>query len=197
MSEDKNKIEFYDKRRIKSADDTCDDALEADLDRLPTFVEKMKAESEASQRQLKEYITAHKEKMAELDQLRKRLEADVERRALARFGDLIKDLFPSVDDFDRAIEQAAKTNPDDPLLEGVRLMRDGLLKVLAERGLEVINCENEPFDPEVAQAVSVEPVDDEEKDNVVVEQLAPGYRFEGRVLRPALVRVGQKAGKEK
>lgn len=197
MSEEKEreesvKIEFYDKRRIKSAEDVCDDAEEADLDRLPTAVAKIQDQLDENDKRLKEYISAHKEKMAEMDQLRKRLEEDVDKRARARFGDMLKELFPFLDDLDRAVDQVAGSNSADPLVEGVRLMRDGFFKVLTTQGLEVINCENKPFDPETAQAVATVPVEDDEKDNVVVEQLATGYAYDGRVLRPALVRVGQK-----
>jgi len=189
---DEVKIEFLDKRRIKSADDVCDDSSEPDLDRLPTFVEKMKVEMEANDHRLKEYIAAHKEKMAEMDQLRKRLEEDVERRASEKFGMMLKDLFPCLDDFDRAIEQAAQTGADIKLVEGVRIAREGLFRVLASNGVEMINCQDKPFDPEIAQAVAIERVEDESKDNIVIEQLAPGYMFAGRVLRHALVRVGKK-----
>ncbi|MGK7345778.1 MAG: nucleotide exchange factor GrpE [Candidatus Nitrospinota bacterium M3_3B_026] len=191
--EEKSKIEFHDKRRIKSADDALGDVSGADLERLPTALERVMEQAAQSDARLKEYITASRERMAELDKVRKRLEADAEKRALTKFGEMLKELFGCLDDFDRAIGQAEKTRGDDPLLEGVRLMREGLFRVLTAHGLEVINCAGEPFDPERAQAIATEPVEDESKDNIVIEQLAPGYAFDGRVLRPALVRVGQKA----
>lgn len=192
--DEKPKIEFHDKRRIKSVDDTIAEASgEADLERLPTALQKALDQAAQSDARLKEYIAASRERMAELDKVRKRLEADASRRASARFGEMLKELFACMDDFDRAIGQAEKTRVDDPLLEGVRLMREGLLRVLTAHGLEVINCVGEPFDPERAQAVATEPVEDESRDNMVTEQLAPGYAFDGRILRPALVKVGQKA----
>lgn len=187
------KIDFVDKRRIKSVEDTCDDAPAADLDRIPTVVERLKSQTEASDTRLREYIAAHKEKMAEIDQLRKRLEADVERRANVRFGELVCELLPVIDNIDLAISHAAKDTPDDPMLRGVRLLRDGLFKVLTARGLEMVDCEGKPFDPETTQAVAVEHVEDDDKDNIVLEQLAAGYIFDGRVLRPSLARVGRKA----
>ncbi|HJM82782.1 MAG TPA: nucleotide exchange factor GrpE [Nitrospinota bacterium] len=192
MIEDKPKIDFVDKRRIKDVDDTCDDADEADLDRVPTFIEEMQGKVEASDERLKEYISAHKEKMGEMDQVRKRLEEDVERRAEIRFGELMADLFPILDDLDRAIKAAKDTDPNNQSLEGVVILRNQFFEVLSNRGLEMIDCVGEPFDPEMATAVAIEPVNDDKKDNIVVEMLAPGFRVGERVLRHAMVKVGQK-----
>ncbi|MBI5815208.1 MAG: nucleotide exchange factor GrpE [Nitrospinae bacterium] len=192
MSED-DKVEVRDKRRIKSVDDTCSDAPEADLERLPTFVDQLNEQMRQNDERLREYIAAHKERMAEVDQLRKRLEADVDNRAKARFGDLISALLPVMDDFDRALDHAKKANADEAILKGMGLLRDGLVKALTVRGLSVTDCAQKPFDPEVAQAVGVVEVEDAALDNIVMEQLTPGYVYEGRVLRPAMVRVGRKA----
>ncbi|MBF0170784.1 MAG: nucleotide exchange factor GrpE [Nitrospinae bacterium] len=193
FGEESPRIVVADKRRIRSADDTCDDADVADLTRAPSFVAKLEEEARLHDERLKEYIAAHKEKMAEMDALRKRLEADVENRARTRFGELVADLLPVVDDIDRAILMAHNSRSDDPLLAGVRMMRSGLMKALAARGLEEVNLVGTPFDPEAAQAVGVVPVEAEEDDQKVIEQLAPCYRFGGRVVRAALVRVGRKA----
>lgn len=191
--EEEEKIEVFDKRRIKTPDDVCEEEGEPDLDRTPLFVDKMKEEMEKKDSRLREYIAAHKEKMAEIDILRKKLEADVDNRAAARFGDLLKNLFPVIDDFDRAIEHARNDNPDDPMLTGVVMLRDGLFKVLTDAGLEITDFAGKPFDPEKAQAISTEAVEDEALDNIVIEQLAPGFLYNDKVLRPAMVRVGQKA----
>lgn len=189
---DNKRIELVDKRRIKSVDDTCDEPGEPDLARIPFVVDRLKEEKEKSDSLLKEYIAAHKEKMAEIDELRTRLEADVDNRATSRFGEMLKGLLPLIDDFDRAIDHAKKTNPDDPMLAGVTMLREGLFTLLTKEGLEIIDCAGKPFDPELAQAVGTQIVDDDKLDNVVIEQVAPGFSFGGLVLRPAMVRVGQK-----
>lgn len=182
---------FVDKRRIKSANDHVDEAGEADLDRAPTYVQQLQRESEENDARLKEYIAAHKAKMGEIDEFRKRLEADAENQAMIKFGEFIKELFPIIDDFDRAIDHAKKVNPDDPLLSGMEMLKSGFMKTLVKNGLEVTDFAGKPFDPELAQAIGVVTVDDESLDNSVVEQVVPGYLFNGRVLRPAMVKVGQ------
>jgi len=190
--EDDRKIEFVDRRRIKSPDDTVDSLEEANLERIPTYVERIQTKMDEKDSQLKEYISAHKEKMAEMDKVRKRLEEDVEHRSLNRFGEMMGSLLPVLDDLDRAIEAASRDDAQNPMLDGVAMVRSSLLEVLTGQGLEVIDCVGKRFDPELARALSTTPVDDEAEDNVVLEQLVPGYRFGSRVLRHALVRVGQK-----
>jgi len=194
MTKDKEPatIEFVDRRRIRSADDTCDDAPSADLERHPTIFSKMKDEALEKDQKLKEYIAAYKEQVEEMEKARKRLEEQADSRAETRFADVVSELFPAMDDLDRALDSARSANADDPLVKGVEMVRNRLFAVLARHGMEMINCLNEPFDPNVAQAVAVTPVEDEALDDKVVEQLSPGYRMGGRVLRHALVKVGHK-----
>ena len=191
MEPEKKEIAVTDKRRIKSADDTCDDAAAAELERAPTFVARLKSQVEENDSRLREYIAAHKERVAEMDRVRRRLEDEAAARADGKFAGLVAELLPALDDLDRALQAAAGMS--GPLVEGVRLSRGRLFEAMQKRGLEVIGCIGQPFDPEVAQAVGAVPVEDEAHDNLVLEQLAPGYRLGGRALRHALVRVGRKA----
>ena len=191
-TKDEKKIEFVDRRRIKSAEDTCGEEGEPDLERIPTAVGKMKAEAEANDQRLKEYIGAYKERVAELDKTRKRLEDESSARAQARFAGVVAELFPALDGLDRALESAMAANREDPLAKGVEMARSRIFAVLSKHGMEMIDCRDKEFDPEVAQAVAVAPVEDPAQDNMVLEQMAPGYRMGGMVLRHALVKVGQK-----
>ncbi|MDH5509225.1 MAG: nucleotide exchange factor GrpE [Nitrospinota bacterium] len=192
MKEEKESvIEFVDRRRIKSADDTCDDAPEADLERHPTIFGKMRDEALEKDQRLREYIAAYKGQVEEMEKARKRLEDQADSRAETRFADVVSELFPAMDDLDRALDAARSNDADDQLVRGVEMVRNRLFAVLARHGMEMIDCINELYDPNVAQAVAVELVDDEALDDKVVEQLSPGYRMSGRVLRPAMVKVGK------
>lgn len=183
---------FHDRRRIKSVDDTVDESGEPNLERAPSYLERLEKEKEENDARLKEYIAAYKTKMADVDEFRKKLEKDVAILSRRAFGDLLTDLFPVIDNVDRAIASLSGEGSDPVALDGVRMLREGLIKALVKAGLEITDFTGKPFDPEMAQAVGTEPVDDEALDNVVTEQLAPGYIHDGRVLRPAMVRVGQK-----
>lgn len=185
------KVEVIDKRRIKSADDTYDEALDAVL-ASGGGAGKPAGASDPNEAKLREFMAVYMKKMAEMDRVRKRLETEAEDRAKRKFGALVADLLPILDDMDRAITHADSAGADDSMVDGLRKMRDGFYSTLSAKGLEAINCANQPFDPQLAQAVAVTSVDDESSDNLVVEQYAPGYLYEGQVLRHAIVRVARK-----
>ncbi|MBF0292842.1 MAG: nucleotide exchange factor GrpE [Nitrospinae bacterium] len=184
------KVEVIDKRRIKSADDTYDEALDAQM--TSGGYGKPVGASDPNEAKLREFMAVYMEKMAEMDRVRKRLETEAEDRAKRKFGALVADLLPILDDMDRAIAHADSVGAGDSMVDGLRKMRDGFYSTLSAKGLTAINCANQPFDPELAQAVAVTSVDDESSDNLVLEQYAPGYLYEGQVLRHAIVRVARK-----
>jgi molecular chaperone GrpE len=185
------KVEVVDKRRIKSADDTYDESLDA----APTAsgtAGKQQVASDPNEAKFREFMAVYAEKMAEMDRVRKRLEAEAEDRAIRMFGALVAELLPILDDMDRAITHAAGVAADVSFVTGLRKLREGFFATLSARGLSVIDCADQPFDPQLAQAVAVTATDDEACDNLVVEQYAPGYAYEGQVLRHAIVRVARK-----
>jgi molecular chaperone GrpE len=97
-------------------------------------------------------------------------------RANAR---LVERLLPVLDNFERALAHA----DDDP---GVELLYKDFRKTLEVEGLEEIEAEGVPFDPQVHEAVQT--IEDEEAEGDVVSSVfRRGYRFKGQVLRPAMV----------
>lgn len=104
-------------------------------------------------------------------------------------GKLVLDLLPVLDNLDRTI-QAASNEASSALLDGARMVRGQLEQVLLRYGAEAIAAHGAPFDPSIHDAVAVTPVFDPRAHNRVVQQMQPGYRFGGRVLRPAKVVVG-------
>ena len=96
-------------------------------------------------------------------------------------GELAEKLLPVFDACDLALEHGA----DD-----VAPIRASLAQILESAGLEVLDPVDEPFDPNRHEAVFHEPADDgDDTGQVVVEVLRRGYAWDGRVLRPAMVRV--------
>ena len=129
---------------------------------------------------------------ADMDNLRKRLVREHEksrRRMLERF---MVDLLPVVDSMERGLEAA-----DDPsatvetLREGKQLIRKMLTKAMADHGLQVIEPVNEPFDPELHEAMTMLP-SAEHDENTVIEVMEKGYRLHERLIRPAKVVVSRK-----
>jgi len=106
---------------------------------------------------------------------------------------LVSKLLPILDNFDRAIA-AAEWNGDAPaVVEGARMIRGQLEKVLHAYGLARFDAVGAMFDPAVHDATNVIAVDDPSQDRIVVDQIEPGYTFGQRLLRPAKVVIGKYA----
>ena len=101
-------------------------------------------------------------------------------------GKLVMELLPVLDNIDRTL--LAPRGRQDPLVEGVRMVRGQLEGVLLRYGVERIDATGERFDPAVHEAVAT--VVDPQRVGMVIQQLEPGYRFGARLLRAAKVTVG-------
>jgi molecular chaperone GrpE len=132
---------------------------------------------------------------ADLENYRKRVER--ERADLLKFGqeEIMSDLIPVLDNFERALEAAGGAGDKAQLLEGVKLIRKQLLSVLRKYGLEQIESLAQPFNPERHEAVAELPSDDHAHGTVVAEHLK-GYTLNGRLLRPSAVTVSRAPGDE-
>jgi molecular chaperone GrpE len=107
---------------------------------------------------------------------------------------LAKDLLSVVDNLERAIESASKgAKKDDPVLKGVHLTLDDILKILEHHHVTPIKAVGEPFDPNYHQAMMQVETDDQPP-NTVADELQKGYMIHERLLRPTLVSVS-KAGR--
>lgn len=125
---------------------------------------------------------------AEFDNYRKRVER--ERRDLidAAANDVVRDLLAVVDDFDRAL--AAPATNSDALRKGVELIHRRLLDLLRARGVEPFESVGQIFNPTWHEGVATEPVGARREGEIVAE-LRRGYRANGKLLRPAQVKVAQ------
>jgi molecular chaperone GrpE len=126
---------------------------------------------------------------AEFDNYRKRAareNADFRDFAVA---DAARTLLPVIDNFSLALKNAT-ARPED-LRKGVELIHKQLQDVLQKLNVERVPAQGQPFDPNVHEAIEVVESDDV-PDHHVLEELQPGYRIKGRLLRPAMVRVAKK-----
>jgi len=124
---------------------------------------------------------------ADFDNYRKRTEKEHDQARHRGVENLVEQLLPVLDGFDRAL--AAH---DDPAYEdyrkGFELIRKQLWDLLAKQGVHRIESIGKEFDPNVHHAVEHVPTNDY-PDGAVIEEFQPGYTFYHRVLRPAMVRV--------
>ncbi|MEW7981220.1 MAG: nucleotide exchange factor GrpE [gamma proteobacterium symbiont of Phacoides pectinatus] len=130
---------------------------------------------------------------AELDNLRKRQERELEnahKYALERF---VNDLLPVRDSMELGVGAAREENGDvGKLLEGAELTLKLFTDVMQKYNVEQIDPEGEPFNPEFHQAMSLQPRDDLPP-NTVVTVVQKGYSLNGRLVRPAMVLVSRAA----
>ena len=127
---------------------------------------------------------------AEMQNLRRRAERDVESAHKFGLEKLINGLLPVLDNLDRAIgavpEEAADNEGVKALLEGVELTRKTATDVLTRFSVEVLEPFGEPFDPQFHEAMTMVPSATAEP-NSVVDVLQKGYTLNGRLLRAAMV----------
>jgi molecular chaperone GrpE len=129
---------------------------------------------------------------AEVQNMRRRCEQDVEKAhkfALEKFG---TELLPVMDNLERALQ--AVTNADDEsvkaLYKGVELTLKGFSETLSKNNIEQLDPQGEPFDPQQHEAMSIVENDDVEA-NTVLTVVQKGYLLNGRVIRPAMVIVAK------
>lgn len=179
-------------RRHWAREDRGDEEPEETPSTRPTFVEEYEERARAAEARLQEYIAAFKEAQAEHDAFRERIGKDVDRRVALQFAELISELLLSVDDLELALEHVEQVPEAKPLAEGVALARDRFLASLERHGVEKFDPTGEEFDPNISEAVRVDPVDEVERDGKVTETVRPGYRLGDHVVRPARVAVGRR-----
>jgi molecular chaperone GrpE len=124
---------------------------------------------------------------AEFDNYRKRVLREQTSAVEMAAQPVIRRLLEVLDDFDLALMHAQDRPDFDRFLHGVELVYAKLLDTLRAEGLERMEAQGKPFDPEMHEALMQS--GDGESDPVVADVLRPGYTLKGRVLRPAGVRV--------
>jgi molecular chaperone GrpE len=132
-----------------------------------------------------EYLALAQRTQADFENYRKRVARDAAIAAERGVAKLAKELLPALDNLDRALDAAAQ---DDPLLDGVRLVRGELSSGLARVGIESFGAVGDTFDPVEHEAVAQQPVEGAASGSVV-EVYQPGYRLGASIIRPARVLV--------
>ena len=123
--------------------------------------------------------------LGELEAAKTRVERDAKLVASETRKQLVSELLPVLDSVDRAIAVGEPT-----AVAGMQMVRRQLEAVLRGYGVERIDATGHTFDPQLHDAVATMPVDDPEQHRRVLDQTAPGYRFNDALLRPAKVVVG-------
>jgi molecular chaperone GrpE len=145
---------------------------------------------EVARAEAKQYRDHLQRLQAEFDNYRKRVLREQTTAVEMAAQPVIRRLLEVLDDFDLALMHAQDRPDFDRFLHGVELVYAKLLDTLRAEGLERMDVQGKPFDPEKHEALMQS--GDGEGDPVVADVLRPGYTLKGRVLRPAGVRVERK-----
>ena len=136
-----------------------------------------------------------KVKLAQAEVVNYRKRKDEETQNMLKFAnqDLIIELINVADNFERAIKLDDNDLTDElsKFLDGFKMMYANLMEILKKFGVEEINRVGEAFDPNEEQALMTDSIEEME-DDVVIEVLLKGYKLNGRVIRPASVKVNSK-----
>lgn len=141
-----------------------------------------------ARQQAESYLDDLRRLKAEFENYRKRVvkeQTDLIEHASER---LVAKLLNVLDNFELAVAAAESSRDFDRMLKGVELVFGELKEVLASEGLKPIQAKGMKFDPKLHEA-AVEVPGDESGELHVTEVLRPGYTIQGRVLRPAMVKV--------
>jgi len=159
------------------------------------IIQELKKELELKEKEnadLKNQIEELKDKflrsVAELENVRKRIEKDKEEFYQYALSDLLKEILTIIDNFERALKTSEEETDGKTFREGVELIYRMLLNLLRKHGVRPIELGDKKFDPALHHALSSEE-SEEVSEPEIKEELQKGYLIHNRLLRPTMVKV--------
>ena len=166
-----------------AAEDAADDIATTPT---PTPEERLEAAERQAQENHERFLRA----AAELDNFRKRKEREVSDLRKYANQTLLRELLGVVDNLERALAASQDNGEPEGLMEGVNMTLKELLKIFDQFNVKPIESLQQPFDPNLHEAVMQEP-SDAFPANTVLKELQKGYMLRDRLLRPAMVVVSK------
>jgi len=151
---------------------------------------KKKADKTKTVQELEQEVTRLKEMaaraQADLQNAKDRMERDArEIRAFAAAG-IVSNLLPTLDNFQRAFQHLPDELKNHEWIKGVQAMEQELLKKLTDAGMQKMECMGKPVDPNMHEVLMAGPG----PKDTILQVFEEGYAFNGKVIRPAKVKVG-------
>ena len=166
---------------------TSEDPLEEAIARVQELEDALKNHVEEASKKEQDLLLRSR---AELENLRRRTEQDVEKAHKFALEKFAKDILNTIDNLERALATPADAADEavKALFAGVELTLKELLATVARYGIEPVGEVGESFNPELHQAISMQPTEGFSS-NQITNVLQKGYTLNGRVIRPAMVTV--------
>ena len=180
----------------QAGDETAADQAEAGAQPLPDVDEAVAAAQKDRDAYKEQFLRA----VADFDNYRKRIERERREQSEYAAADVLLELLPIIDNFERALQASAsapgaaadRPSESEAFYRGVELIHKQMLELLRKRGVTRIDALGADFDPNVHQAVIHEP-SEEHREGEVMAELQHGYKLGDRLLRPSMVKVAKRA----
>ncbi|PCE67968.1 nucleotide exchange factor GrpE [Salinivibrio sp. YCSC6] len=167
------------------------DIEDAETEAMIARITELEAALEASEAKVKEQQDSVLRARADVDNMRRRTEQEIDKARKFALEKFAGELLPVIDNMERAIEMADKENEAiKPMVEGVELTLKTMTDTVEKFGLNAIDPQGQPFNPELHQAMSIQESAEHEP-NTVMMVMQKGYELNGRVVRPAMVMVSK------
>ena len=132
---------------------------------------------------------------AEFMNYQKRMVKESESTSQFAVQSLILDFLPELHNFDRALKLADSSKDIDKFVEGIKLIEEQLFKVLGKYGVDPIETDGKPFDPNLHEAV-MEEENNEMPHHTIIDEFQRGFLLKERVIRPSKVKVSKRTIEE-
>ena len=139
--------------------------------------------------ELEEMKDRHLRLAAEFENFKKRTRKEQSESRTVAQADLARQILPTLDDLARVADTPHESTTVEDLDKGIELILRNLRKQLEDAGLTRIEALDQPFDPEIHQAIMTSEVAEPDLDDTISRVFVDGYLFQGRLVRPAQVEV--------
>ena len=156
-----------------------------------THEEQLEKELEEAQTAIEEQKDKYLRLSAEFDNYRKRTIKEKAELILNGGEKSISSILPVIDDFERAIKTMETAKDVSAVKEGVELIYNKFMAVLAQNGVKVIETKDQPLDTDHHEAIAVIPAPSEEQKGKILDCVQTGYTLNDKVIRHAKVVVGE------
>lgn len=181
VDEQEEKVENEELNNNVEGQQEAEEMQEEELTEEQKIIEQLEKEKEELNNRL---LRVH----ADYDNFRRRTREEKERDAKYRSQNLVEEILPVLDNFERALNVETTNDESKSILQGMDMIYRQLLEALKKEGVSVIEAVGKPFDPNYHQAV-MQVEEDGYESNTVVEELQKGYMLNDRVIRPSMVKV--------
>ncbi|MFD1705460.1 nucleotide exchange factor GrpE [Siminovitchia sediminis] len=191
--EELNQEEYADNKineNPSGQEDVRAEKIPADSEQGTDQDNELKAKIKELEGQLEEKENRYLRLLADFDNSRRRAKLDQEAAEKYRAQELITNLLPALDNFERAMQIEPDNEQTKALLDGVGMVYRSIIDALQTEGAKQIDAVGKEFDPNLHQAV-MQAEEEGTEENIVLEEFQKGYLLKDRVIRPSMVKVSK------